>query len=83
MKLVRKFLSKITDSTHHPKILFFLRKEFLSPFVSVGEAMEFQAVHLSHLKSTKLPISMLNGPFVSTTATAAARGSPGKRPLRT
>ena len=51
--------------------------------VSAGEAMEFQAVHLSHLKSTKLPISMLNGPFVSTTATAAARGSPGKRPLRT
>ena len=51
--------------------------------MSVGEAMEFQAVHLSHLKSTKLPISMLNGPFVSTTATAA-RGSPaGKRPLRT
>lgn len=48
--------------------------------MSVGEAMEFQAVHLSHLKSTKLPISMLNGPFVSTTA---ARGSPGKRPLRT
>lgn len=30
--------------------------------------MEFQAVHLSHLKSTKLPISMLNGPFVSTPA---------------
>lgn len=43
--------------------------------------MEFQAVHLSHLKSTKLPISMLNGPFVSTAA--AARGSPRKRPLRT